>query len=461
MSGLTRSLRLRLLLGAAFSIAAALLIAGLILAELFARHVHDRFRVELGHHLDQLAAALDVDVAGEPMLTRPPSDPRFERPLSGLYWQIAAAGRSVLRSRSLWDQALELPAAVSSDGLIREHRMAGPGNWRLLVLERSLLLPDAPATLRVAVAEDESDLLAALRAFNRTLALSLAALAVVLIIAAVFQVTLGLRPLGWLRDELAEIRSGRKRRFARPMPTEVQPLIEDLNALLDHADEVVERARLQAGNLAHGLKTNLSVLANAAEKLAAPDDSARRTDSGPLILAQIAAMRRHLDHHMARARAAAAAGLPGALTDVGACVSALIRVMQKVHADRKLSIRSEIPGGLAFAGDRQDLEEMLGNLLDNACKWATGKIEVTASREGPMLIISVDDDGSGLAPEQWQAALAPGIRLDQTVAGSGLGLAVVGDLVRLYGGHMELAQSPLGGLRARIRLPAVVDDNAD
>lgn len=450
------SLRLRLLLGAAVWILLALVMAGLLLAELFARHVEDRFTIELGHHLDQLAASLRIDATGKPELARLLPDPRFSLPLSGLYWQVAANGRVVLRSRSLWDQTLALPAdAAAEDGRIHEWRIAGPERQTLFVLERSLLLPEGPASLQVVVAEDLRELDAALRAFNRTLALSLAVLAAALIVAAVVQVALGLRPLDWLRDELAEIRGGRKRRFQRPMPSEVQPLIDDLNALLDHADEVVERARLQAGNLAHGLKTSLAVLANEAERLAGPEARHESTDVVRLILSQVATMRRHLDHHMARARAAASRGLPGAMTDVAECVSALVRVMRKVHADRDLDISAEIPAGLGFAGDRQDLEEMLGNLLDNACKWARRSVAVTAEREGEALVIAVEDDGCGLPSDQIERALSPGTRLDESVPGTGLGLGVVRDLVMSYGGKLVLIQSPeRGGLHASLHLPA-------
>lgn len=450
------SLRLRLLLGAAVWIILALVIAGLILAELFARHVEDRFAVELGHHLDQLAASLRIDAAGKPELARPLPDPRFSRPLSGLYWQVAEGGRVVLRSRSLWDQTLAVPTDAADEGRVHAWRIAGPEHQSLYVLERSLLLPEGPESVQAVVAEDLGQLDAAMHSFHRTLALSLAVLAAALIVAAVVQVALGLRPLAWLRDELAEIRSGRRRRFQRPMPSEVQPLIDDLNALLDHAEDVVERARLQAGNLAHGLKTNLAVLANEAERLAGAE--ARREDAevARLMLSQVATMRRHIDHHMARARAAASRGLPGATTDVADCASALIRVMRKVHAARDLAISADIPAGLTFAGDRQDLEEMLGNLLDNACKWAKRTVAVTAARESGQLIISVEDDGRGLAPEEFERALSPGARLDESVPGAGLGLGVVRDLVASYDGELILLQSSeTGGLRASLHLPTL------
>lgn len=448
------SLRLRLLIGAAVWIAAALLIAGVILAHLFADHVHHRFAAELGHHLDQLAAGLDIDADGKPVIVRALSDPRFARPLSGLYWQVGAEGQGALRSRSLWDESLALPDTADDDGRVAEFWIEGPNRRPLFVLARSLLLPDAPDPLRIAVAEDLSDLTVAREAFNRTLALSLLALAAALIGAAVIQVTLGLRPLRRLRDELVEIRAGRKRRFARPMPAEVQPLVDDLNALLDYAESVVERGRLQAGNLAHGLKTDLAILANEAERLASPHLPTDAAPTARMIRERVAGIRRQLDHHMARARAAASRGLPAASVDVADGVEALLRVMRKVHADRALMLHSEVAPGLAFSGDRQDLDEMLGNLLDNACKWADREVCVTASGESGTLVVCVDDDGPGLTPSQRVAVLTPGVRLDEATPGSGLGLAVVHDLVHLYGGELDLTPSPRGGLRASLRLPA-------
>jgi signal transduction histidine kinase len=454
MTGVRGSLKWRLLLGAAVWVTAALVIAGLIQSELFSRYVRERFRVSLEHALDQLAASLDVNAAGMVAVAAPMSDPRFGRPFSGMYWQVASGGQVILTSRSLWDQTLALPVDTLGDGEVHDHEMIGPRDRPLLVLERLLWVPERATPLRIAVAEDTSGLKAALASYRGVLAQALAILALSLFAAAFVQVTLGLRPLVWLRNELGEIRAGRRRRFTRPMPREVQPLIDDLNALLAHADEVVERARLQAGNMAHGLKTNLAVLANEVDHVSNATDRASAEASLHVMRAQIEAMRRHLDHHMARARAAASRGLPGMAADVAAAATGLIRVMEKVHLSRRLKVRSDIPAGLKFAGDRQDLEEMLGNLLDNACKWARQTVIVTAIREGHDLAVAVEDDGPGLAAEQREAALAPGGRLDEKVPGSGLGLAVVADLVRLYGGTLELGESPLGGLRAVLHLPA-------
>jgi signal transduction histidine kinase len=312
-------------------------------------------------------------------------------------------------------------------------------------------LPERAEPIRIAVAADRAELAGVTRAFNRTLALSLTVLAAALIVAALIQVQIGLRPLSRLRGALAEVRAGRKKRFDVAMPTEIRPLVEDLNALLAHAEEIVGRGRLQAGNLAHALKTNLAVLANEAATL----DERNAREVGATMVRQVELMRRHVDHHMARARAAAARGVPGISTPVPDCVAALARVMRKLHSDKGLEIRADVANGLLFAGEREDLDEMLGNLLDNACKWARGRVDVTGRVEdGGMLSITLDDDGPGLPDDCREAALEPGVRLDESTPGTGLGLAVVRDVARLYGGDIQLGASPLGGLRATLRLPA-------
>ena len=443
---LTGSLRFRLLAGAAVWIALALALAGLVLSGLFRDHVARRFEAELTNHLDQLAALIELGPDGAPALRHPLSDPRFRRPLSGLYWQVGPGDAPVLRSRSLWDEALPLPPDEVADGDIHRHSLSGPAGRQLTVLERAVTFPSATAPLRMAVAQDEGELRAVVADFNRVLWLSLGALALALIAAAVVQVSVGLRPLVRLRAELAAVRAGRKKRFGGDAPREVQPLLDDLNALLDHSEEVVGRARLQAGNLAHALKTNLAVLANEAE--------------GEAVVRQVEVMRRHIDHHMARARAAAARGLPGVATPVADSAGALARVMEKLQGGsrvggRGVTVAVRVPREHVFAGEREDLDEMLGNLLDNACKWARSRVEVSSRLEaGGMLAVAVEDDGPGLPADRREAVLAPGVRLDESTPGSGLGLAVVRDVARLYGGDLRLSDSPLGGLRVELALPA-------
>jgi signal transduction histidine kinase len=229
----------------------------------------------------------------------------------------------------------------------------------------------------------------------------------------------------------------------------VQPLIDDFNAVLDRNAEVVARARTQAGNLAHALKTPLAVLAHAADADGPRDELALR------VREQVALSRRHIDWHLARARVAASQRLPGQRTTVAPVLAGLVRVMTRVHAERGLTLHlDEVLPDLAFAGEEQDLQEMVGNLLDNACLWARHRVGLRALREADQLVITVEDDGPGIAPDQREAVLSRGVRLDETTPGSGLGLAIVVDLVLLYGGRLALEDSESGGLQARLSLPA-------
>ena len=447
------SLRLRLLAGAAVWIVVALAVAGVVLAALFRAHVERRLEAELAVHLDQLAAALEAAPDGGLSLAREPNDPRFRRPYSGLYWQVsAAAGEPALRSRSLWDTVLRLPPDLLADGQVHRHRVAGPAGQALIALERTILLPDAPGAHRLVAAVDATEVASATAAFARPLALSLAVLALALIAAAAVQVEVGLRPLGGLRTGLAAVREGRAKRLRGRFPSEVRPLVEDLNALLEHNEAVIARARTQAGNLAHALKTPLSVLANDAAAMAAGGVLPGAAGS---LRQQVRLMRRHIDHHLARARAAAAVAVPGARVPVRPCAEAIGRALGRLHAGRKLELTVAVPPDHVFRGERQDLEEMLGNLMDNACKWARRRVEVASRREGGgHLVVAVDDDGPGLPAERREAAFAAGVRLDESVPGTGLGLAIVRDLAELYGGGIVLRDSPLGGLRAELRLPS-------
>jgi signal transduction histidine kinase len=447
-----RSLRFRLLAGALVWIACALAAAGVILADLFRAHVQQRVEAELGTHLDQLTALLDKAPDGRLRLAGEPSDPRFQRPLSGLYWQVDGPGDDRLRSRSLWDEVLILPPDAIADGEIHRHDVApGPAEPRLVVVERSVVLPDGTTPVRLAVGADAGLVAEPAAAFARTLTLSLAVLGLALLAAAVVQVEVGLRPLARLRSELAAVRAGLSRRFATAtIPVEVEPLTDDLNLLLEHSEAVLARARVQAGNVAHALKADLTVLANEVRDLA-PANVAK---SAPRLEARLDRMRRHLDHHMARARAAAARGVPGIGTEIAPVVAGLVRTLARLHADRELAFTTDLPPGLRFGGEREDLQEMLGSLMDNACKWARRRVRVAGRAEGETLLLAVEDDGPGLPPERRAALPVPGVRLDESVPGTGLGLAVVRDLAELYGGTLRLGAAPLGGLQAELRLPA-------
>jgi signal transduction histidine kinase len=394
-----------------------------------------------------------------PTLQIPLSDPRLTRPFSGSYWQIdrvdgGAAAAGILRSRSLWDFVLSLPAATPAEGDAHHAHIAGPQGQSLLVVERTVQLDETPdqasATFRLMAAADARFLLEPVARLNGTLWLALAVLAAGLVLAAAMQVWMGLAPLRDLRRALGQVHTGQAQRLEGQFPTEVTPLIDDFNQVLAQHAQVVERARTHAGNLAHALKTPLSVLANAAS---AKDPSP--TELALLVAEQVDIARKQVNYHLARAQAAAASRMPGVHTALLPVVQGLVRVMQRIHAERALSVQvGPLEATLSFRGEAQDLQEMLGNLLDNACKWAAQRVLVQATLEPQGLVITLDDDGPGLPPEQRAVVLQRGVRADEQVPGSGLGLAIVDDLAPLYGGSVALQDSPMGGLRVVLTLPA-------
>jgi signal transduction histidine kinase len=456
------SLRMRLLVGTLLGVSVALLVAGLVLSNLFREQVARQFLAGLRVHLDQLTASVEAGPDGQPVLSAALVDARWNKPYSGLYWQIDGVqdGRTVpalLRSRSLWDATLSLPPDVLADGEVHVHDTTGPDGLGLRVLERVVHPDDRPATSwRLSVAQDTRELDEAVSSFVGVLVLSLGVLAVALVAAAAAQVVVGLAPLRGLQAAVSALRAGQRQRLEGDFPAELQPLVDDFNGVLDQNTQIVVRARTQAGNLAHAIKTPLAVLSNAAARPdTAPDALAR------LVEEQVAQAQRQVNWHLSRARAAAAVGVPGVRTLVSAVAGPLVKVMDRVHAGRHLDFddrTAEVP--LWFAGEEQDLQEMLGNLLDNACKWARSSVLVEVSAlQGmprPCLQITVEDDGPGIAQALREKVLVRGARVDEQMPGSGLGLAIVHDLARLHGGALHLDTSAaLGGLCVRLVLPAV------
>ncbi|MDP3171830.1 MAG: sensor histidine kinase [Polaromonas sp.] len=457
------SLRFRLLAATLVALVLALLLAGVLLSGLFRDHVMRQFEAALTQQLDQVTARLEFDAAGQPLIdTRTLSDPRWQKPYSGLYWQldsITADGLSrvgVLRSRSLWDTTLPLLADELADGAVHVHQGKGPRDAPLLMLERKVRIAEQPdARWRIVVAADMQEVSGAVDSFNGVMAASLAVLLVLLVLAALAQVAVGLAPLRAMQRALADVHEGQTQRLQGRFPNEVQPLIDDFNDVLDRNTEVVARARTQAGNLAHALKTPLSVL----DQAAAGTLAAQGSELAWLVKEQVGLSRRHIDWHLARARVAATQRLPGQRTAVGPVLAGLVRVMERVHAERGITITMHADGApLFFAGEEQDLQEMLGNLLDNACKWArssvTIAVEALAGAVPLELQVHIEDDGPGIDAAHLASVGARGVRLDESVPGTGLGLAIVQDLAGLYGGELTLAPAARGGLRASLCLPA-------
>lgn len=451
MGGLWKSFRARLVVGSVVWILGGIAVSGLALAELFREHVTAQFDGELHGHAEELAALVDIDAAGRPYLHRRLSDPRFLPVGSGFYWQIERAGGGTALSGSLAGRPLTLSAEAPPVGPERHVFVDGPRGAVRLV-ERTVVSSRMPGeALRIAIGVDERELDAVLADFNRTLALSLGVIALGLVVAAFLQVSFGLRPLGRVRTALADVRSGRARRLPEDSPSEVRPLVHDLNALLEANEEMIRRARAQAGNLAHALKTPLAILADEGERLRA----AGQPDASAAILAQCDRMRRQIDYQMARARAAASRSAPGAAADARATLLPILSAMDRLHGRRGVRYQLDCAEGVAVAVEAQDLAEMVANLLDNAGKWATREVLVTVSSPRDEAVrIAIEDDGPGLPPESWELVFDVGQRLDERAPGSGLGLPIVRDLANLYGGRVWLEAGRAGGLLAVLELPA-------
>jgi signal transduction histidine kinase len=460
------SLATRLFVSATAWVVVILLITGIVLSSVYRSASERAFDRRLNLYLRTLVA--DVATPDEPPDKQMQSlgEPLFELPLSGWYWQVTRTDTEkpdVRSSRSLWDKKLprleEQGVELSAAG-IRIGYVDGPEGQTLRMVERPVDL-GADGKYLVMVAGDASEIFEETRAFDYYLGGTFAALSVVLVLTTIFQVRFGLAPLKRISDAIADIRSGRAERLEGEFPVEIAPLARETNALLDANREIVERARTHVGNLAHAIKTPLSVIVNEA--------SARGGDAfAAKVLEQADVMRDQVAHHLERARIAARLTIIGTVTDVAPAIDALRRTMEKIHRERGIDIEVEADRSAKFRGERQDLEEMAGNLVDNACKWAESRvfIEVLVQRAGaglrtdaveggPTLRIIVDDDGRGLSPTERDQVSRRGQRLDESKPGSGLGLSIVVDLAALYGGSLTLGTAPIGGLRAELVLPGV------
>lgn len=442
----SRSLSLRLIAGAGVWIAAALLAAGLAVSAFLESYAERTLRERLNVHLEALIGASETGGAGERVrLTRDPEDSRFERPFSGWYWQIGDRDEALLRSRSLWDEALAVPGdeVAGRTGWLRAE---GPEGQDLRLLARDVTLPDSDRVFRYIVAADARVISEDIRPVQVTLTWLLAALGAGLLVALFIQVRFALRPLRRMQRALADVRAGKAERLEGEYVTELAPVAAELNALIDHNTAILDRARRHLGDLAHGLKTPLAVLNNEA--------SARREIDPALLAQQVELMTRLVDRHLARARSAGTRRVLSARTPLAPVVESLARALSRIHARRSLDIHADVPSEAVFAGEREDCEEIFGNVMDNAAKWARSRVRVSVERSGASLQVTVDDDGPGLPEERREDALRRGMRLDESRSGSGLGLSIAADLVELYDGGIELSRAPEGGLRVALTLPA-------
>jgi signal transduction histidine kinase len=454
------SLALRLFVSAATWAVVILVVTGIVLSSLYRAAVERSFDGRLGVYLRTLVADVASPDEGSDKFPQSLGEPLFELPLSGWYWQVTrldTAKPEIRSSRSLWDSSLPnlegLGVSANAVGT-REGYVKGPEEQKLRQVERNIDLGEDGRFL-VTVAGDAAEIDEDTHNFDRILMSTFSALAIVLLLITTFQVRFGLAPLKRISAGLAAIRSGTAERLVGDFPVEIAPLARETNALIDANREIVTRARTHVGNLAHALKTPLSVMKN--EAAAHGDDP-----FAAKVNEQIEIMRDQVARHLERARLAAGmASVIGTVTEVRPVLTALARTMEKIHHGRGLAIGLDASEDAKFRGERQDLEEMLGNLVDNACKWAQSRVaiemfsqQLAAAGGRPVVRITVDDDGPGLSPSQREQVAHRGRRLDETKPGSGLGLSIVLELASLYGGELNLGTAPIGGLRAELVLPS-------
>ncbi len=435
------SLRTRLLLVGGLGLVLVTALASVLLGFLFERAVRGALDAQLDQDLLTLVSQAEIAADGSLVLRQAPNDARYERVFSGAYWQIGLQGQAPLQSRSLWDQALPAPASMPTQATALD--LAGPLDQPLRARGQQIRLPRASTPITALVAVDRSDVQAQVTQFRQHSALALAVLVAAWLAVLASQVQFGLRPLRRLGQQVEQVRQGEAERIdTRALGREIAPLGDELNALLDHHQRMVARARTSAQDLAHALKTPLSVLAAEAHgdgghwRQTLHDQGARMQASIDRYLASGLAV----DH---RERCA-----------VAPVVQALCRLMARVHGERGVHFQTEaIDPALEFAGAAADLEEMLGNLMDNAGRWASQQVQVRACGKEGQLHISVRDDGPGLQPGQLQAVLQRGVRLDQRESSSGLGLAIASEIAASHGGQLSLENAD-PGLRATLALPA-------
>jgi signal transduction histidine kinase len=451
------SIAVRLAASAVAASSLILLVAGFILTTLYRESTERAFDSRLLVYANDLATDLVSPGDPEQRALGTLGDPRFDLPLSGWYWQVGrpdARPRDLRSSRSLVGVPLKAPDVPDGDsgvGQIRKGYGAAQDGRGLRIVERDVDLgEDGRFIVRVAGPSDE--IAGDVRRFTLALTGTFSGLGLFLGLTTLLQIRFGLAPLVRLRAGLSAIRRGEADRIVGAYPRDIAPLAGEINLLLETNREILERARTGVGNLAHALKTPLSVIVNEVEASHAPGDLSQK------IREQTEVMRDQVNYHLDRARAAALAGTLGAITEVEPVLGRFARTFGKIYRDKALEIGVEAEPGLRFRGERQDFEEMVGNLVDNACKWAEGRVAVAAEEAGdeaqPMIRLVIEDDGPGLPPEEREAVIKRGRRLDETKPGSGLGLSIVSDLAALYRGRLRFEEAAIGGARAVLELPS-------
>jgi signal transduction histidine kinase len=438
------SLTRRMIVVAAFWITALLLMGGFALDRVLSASIIQNFDDQLEYVLNAMIASSEIGPDGEVRFNRQPADQRFIEPYSGVYFQISGGGADTFPSRSLWDRRLQVQDR-HRDVAVHVYDSDEFEGEPLRITERDVILPGSNVRWRFQVAQSREMIDAQIRQLRSTLFWSFLALGIGLLILAALQTFYGLWPLRRVRQDVAAIRSGAKTRITEAFPNEVQPLTEEINQLLAHNEAQAEEARRHAGNLAHALKTPLTVITNAA--------TADAPDLADTVCREATVMRRQVDHHLARARAIGRRASAHARAHVWESVEAVQRAVDRLYENVTVDIAGDKAAQVRV--ERQDLDEMVGNLVENAAKYGGGRVFVTVERKDGVIDIIVEDDGRGIPQQDREAIFQRGARLDTDKPGTGLGLAIVRDVAEIYGGRVSLEESEdLGGLMARLSLPA-------
>jgi signal transduction histidine kinase len=440
-----RSLTRRIIVLSVFWIVIALLATGLLLSRLYRDHIEEHYDAHVFTHVEELIAAIRSDDSGRVGLHREPTDPRFHRPNSGWYWEVLSGNDPLIKSPSLGDLNLNLSGIVPDEnhGI---QMIAGPDGHRLRAHVVHVSYARDPGSLTFVATAPQLQISEDVQDFAMHLSQSFLVLGAVLAIAVIMQVRVALKPLKAIRQEISDIKAGTTERLSQDFPKDVQPLVDELNFVLDHNEMLLKRARNQLGDLAHAVKTPLTVIRNEARSLG--------NRQGQLILEQTHLMAGNIDHYLSRARIYGKKDAIGYRTSVRSVLEDLAYAVGHIYKDREIHIELLCVEDKWFRGESQDLEEMAGNLLDNACKWANRQVALRCETEADRLRLIIEDDGPGIPAEERAEVMQRGRRLDESQPGHGHGLGIVRDIAQLYGGSVTLVKSDLGGLKAILDLPS-------
>lgn len=442
---LSNTLAFRIIALSGIWILIALVVTAVMLVSNHREHTAQHYDAHVAMHLEELMGASHFTKDGTFILAFDPSDPRYRDLHSGWYWEVQQAGKTLKRSISLGEESLSLRDTVPTTDIV-VHEFKGPHKEKLRVhvVEIALDPNQAPLVFLASaplggITEDVAD-------YSNHIILGFTVLGLGLLLAVVLQVRVALKPLQAISTGISDIRAGKANKLPEGQLEDVRPLVDELNNLLDHNAALVKRARNQLGDLAHSVKNPLAVINNAAQDM--------ETDQKELILQQASDISRSVDHYLSRARTFGTEKVLGSRYSIRTATEDLVYAMQRIYQERDLDFDLSRLKGCWFKGEGQDLEEMLGNLLDNACKWAKSRVRIGCATSDGRLEILVEDDGPGIADDEYEVVMRRGSRLDESKPGHGQGLGIVKDICALYGGQFKLSRSELGGLQAKLELPS-------